>query len=264
MILIAGPCVIESKEICDYICGKTLEIISNVEKKNNTKIDFYFKGSIRKANRTRLDSFTGIGFQPALDVLAFIKDKYKVPVVTDVHEVHEIEPISRVCNVVQIPAFLCRQTDLLIEAGKKASKINIKKGQFMSPESMEFAFQKVVESGAKKENIMLTERGTTFGYGDLVVDMRSFPVMKKYCSNVIIDCTHSNQKPNQSEGVTGGDPDRISTIAFSAIAAGADGMFIETHHKPKESKSDSSTILNLDYLESILDKAVKLQQLINK
>ncbi|MBL0314596.1 MAG: 3-deoxy-8-phosphooctulonate synthase [Flavobacteriales bacterium] len=226
---------------------------------NKLQIPFVFKSSYRKANRSRSDSFTGIGDENALEILAKVKQRFDVPVVTDIHTSGEAALAAQYVDVLQIPAFLCRQTDLLQAAGETGKFVNIKKGQFLSPESMEHAVRKVKETG--NNNVWLTERGTTFGYQDLVVDFRGIPVMRQFAP-AIMDCTHSLQQPNQSSGVTGGRPDMIETIAKAAIAVGADGLFIETHPNPAVAKSDGANMLRLDLLEGMLERLVKIREAI--
>ena len=252
--LLAGPCVIEGKEITEEIAGKLVEIT------NKLKIPFIFKASYRKANRSRLDSFTGIGDVEGLEILKGIKEKYNIPVVTDIHSAKEAELAANYVDVLQIPAFLCRQTDILVAAAKTGKVVNIKKGQFLAPESMQFATQKVVESG--NNNIWLTDRGTMLGYGDLVVDYRGIPEMQKTGFPVIMDITHSLQQPNTTSGVTGGRPDLIETIAKAAIAVGADGLFLETHPKPEIAKSDGANMLKLDFVEELLVKLLKIRNVV--
>ncbi|HKJ42064.1 MAG TPA: 3-deoxy-8-phosphooctulonate synthase [Sunxiuqinia sp.] len=251
-LLLAGPCVIEGEEMAFDIACKISTICDKLE------IPFVFKGSYRKANRSRIDSFTGIGDEKALGILKAVGEKYNLPTVTDIHSAAEAAMTSQYVDVLQIPAFLCRQTDLLIAAAKTGKVINIKKGQFLSAESMQFAVNKVRDSGNDK--VMLTERGTTFGYQDLVVDYRGIPVMKQNNCPVILDITHSLQQPNQTSGVTGGKPELIETIARAGIAVGADGIFIETHPNPAIAKSDGANMLQLDLLEGLLTKLVKLKR----
>lgn len=255
-ILLAGPCVIEGEEMAFEIAEKILSITSKLE------IPFVFKGSYRKANRSRIDSFQGIGDEKALSILKAVGEKYQIPTVTDIHSAAEAALAAKYVDVLQIPAFLCRQTDLLIAAAETGKVINIKKGQFLSAEAMQFAVNKVKDSG--NMNVMLTERGTTFGYQDLVVDYRGIPVMKASGCPVIMDITHSLQQPNQSSGVTGGKPELIETIARAAIAVGADGIFIETHPNPAVAKSDGANMLQLDLLENLLTKLVRLKQCVDK
>lgn len=222
------------------------------------KIPYVFKGSYRKANRSRLDSFTGIGDEKALKVLVKVRDTFGVPVVTDIHAAEEAEMAAGYVDVLQIPAFLCRQTDLLVAAAKTGKIVNIKKGQFLSPEAMKFAADKVVEAG--NDQVMLTERGVTFGYQDLIVDYRGIPVMQSFGHPVILDVTHSLQRPNQTSGVTGGMPQMIETIAKAGVAVGVDGLFMETHEDPSVAKSDGANMLKLDLLEGLLEKLVRIRQ----
>lgn len=254
-ILLAGPCVIEGKEMAFEIA----EELCRISDKYN--IPFIFKGSYRKANRSRLDSFTGIGDEKALEILKAIGEKYNIPIVTDIHTETEANLAAKYVDVLQIPAFLCRQTELLVAAAKTGKVINIKKGQFLSAESMQFAAQKVVDAGNTK--IMLTERGNSFGYQDLVVDFRGIPTMKAIGFPVILDITHSLQQPNQTSGVTGGQPQLIETIARAGIAVGVDGIFMETHPNPGQAKSDGANMLALDKAEKLLKNLVAIKQLIN-
>ena len=250
--LMAGPCVIENEDMALNIAEKIKSITDKLD------MPFVFKGSYRKANRSRVDSFTGIGDEKALKILRKVATTFNIPVVTDIHESHEAGMVAEYADVLQIPAFLCRQTELLVAAAKTGKIVNIKKGQFLSAESMQFAAQKVVDSGNK--NVMLTERGTTFGYGDLIVDYRGIPAMRKFGFPVVMDVTHSLQQPNQSSGVTGGQPELIETISKAAIAVGADGLFIETHPNPSIAKSDGANMLPLDQLEQLLTKLVALHK----
>ena len=250
--LIAGPCVIEGEAMADEIAAEMVEIT------NRLKIPYLFKGSYKKANRSRLDSFTGIGDEKALNILKSIGEKYNIPTVTDIHTAEEAILAAQYVDVLQIPAFLCRQTDLLVAAAKTGKVVNIKKGQFVSPQSMQFAAQKVLESG--NANVMLTERGTSFGYQDLIVDFRSIPEMKKFGYPVVLDVTHSLQQPNQSSGVTAGQPELIETIALAGVATGADGLFMETHQNPSVAKSDGTNMLKLSLMEALLEKLVKIRQ----
>lgn len=252
--LMAGPCVIESEEIAMEIAEKILNICTRLE------IPFIFKGSYRKANRSRLDSFTGIGDMEALEILKKVGERFNIPTITDIHTAEEALIAAQYVDVLQIPAFLCRQTELLVAAAKTGKVVNIKKGQFLSPESMEHAVNKVKESG--NNTVMLTDRGTMFGYQDIVVDYRGIPIMKKFGIPVILDITHSLQTPNQSSGVTGGKPEMIETIAKAGIAVGVDGIFLETHPNPKNSKSDGANMLELDQLEELLVKLIKIQEAI--
>jgi len=252
--LIAGPCVIEDDDMAEPI-ARIIRYITNKH-----QIPFIFKASYRKANRSRLDSFTGIGDQRALQNLKKISRELNVPVITDIHEPEEAEMAAEYVDILQIPAFLCRQTSLLVAAAKTNKIINIKKGQFLSPESMAHAIRKVQESGNDK--IWLTERGTTFGYQDLIVDIRGIPRMQALDVPVVLDVTHSLQQPNQSAGVTGGQPEMIETLAKSGIAAGADGIFLETHPDPANAKSDGANMLKLDKLDDLLSKLVKVRQAI--
>ena len=224
------------------------------------KIPYIFKGSYRKANRSRRDSFTGIGDEKALNILKKIGEQFDIPVVTDIHTEPEAALAAQYVDVLQIPAFLCRQTTLLAAAAQTGKVVNIKKGQFLSPEAMQFAADKVREEG--NPNVILTERGVTFGYQDLVVDFRGIPVMRSFGTPVVLDCTHSLQQPNQSGGVTGGRPALIETIARAGIATGADGLFIETHPKPAEAKSDGANMLPLGDLERILTRLVRIREAI--
>ncbi|PCJ28771.1 MAG: 3-deoxy-8-phosphooctulonate synthase [Flavobacteriales bacterium] len=251
--LIAGPCVVESEENVFEIACTVKEITDRL------KIPFIFKASYRKANRSRLDSFTGIGDEKALAIIKSVKDKLQLPTLTDVHTAEECEIAAQSVDVLQIPAFLCRQTDLLVAAAKTGKVVNIKKGQFLSADAMQFAVNKVKESG--NNNVWLTERGTTFGYQDMVVDYRGIPQMREYAPT-ILDITHSLQQPNQSSGVTGGKPELIETIAKAGIAVGVDGIFIETHPDPSNAKSDGANMLRLDLLEDLLTKLIKIRQAI--
>ncbi|OAV65467.1 2-dehydro-3-deoxyphosphooctonate aldolase [Bacteroidales bacterium Barb6XT] len=252
--LIAGPCVIEGEEMALHIAEK---IVSMTEK---LAIPYMFKGSYRKANRSRADSFTGIGDEKALKILRKTGETFGIPVVTDIHEPVEAAMAAEYADVLQIPAFLCRQTDLLLAAARTGKIVNIKKGQFVSPASMRFAAQKVADAG--NNHIMLTERGTTFGYTDLVVDFRGIPQMQEFGYPVVMDATHSLQQPNQTTGVSGGLPTLIETIAKAAVAAGADGLFIETHPEPAAAKSDGANMLQLDLLEELLAKLVRIREAI--
>lgn len=252
--LLAGPCVIEGEDMALRIAEKITEITTRLQ------IPYVFKGSYRKANRSRLDSFTGIGDEKALKILRKVGETFDVPTVTDIHETHEAAMAAEYVDVLQIPAFLCRQTDLLIAAARTGKVVNIKKGQFLSPGAMQFAAQKVVDAGNRQ--VMLTERGTTFGYTDLVVDYRGIPLMQAFGFPVVMDVTHSLQQPNQTSGVTGGMPALIETIAKAAIAVGADGLFIETHPEPAVAKSDGANMLQLDLLEGLLTRLVRIRKAI--
>ena len=253
--LIAGPCVIESEKLCMNIAEKLCEITRKAD------IPYYFKASYRKANRSRSDSFTGIGDREGLAVLRKVRETFGVKVLTDIHNPDEARLAADYgTDALQIPAFLCRQTDLLAEAGKTGCTVNIKKGQFAAPESMRFAVEKVYETGNR--NVMLTDRGTMLGYYDLVVDFRSIPVMQQTGCPVVMDVTHSLQQPNQRAGVTGGKPEMIETIARAAVAAGADGIFLETHPNPAEAKSDGANMLSLDLLEGLLTRLSAIRKVI--
>lgn len=250
--LIAGPCVVESHDLVIQT-ATTIKAICN-----QLGIPFIFKASFRKANRSRMDSYTGMGDVKALEILAEVKKKLSVPVLTDIHESDEAALAAEYVDVLQIPAFLCRQTELLQAAAATGKCVNIKKGQFLSPDAARFIVQKMFQAG--NENIMLTERGTTFGYQDLVVDFRSIPIMQKNKVPVVLDVTHSLQQPNSSAGVTGGLPEMIDVIASAGIAAGADGLFIETHPDPSKALSDGANMLKLDKLESLLRKLVHIRK----
>lgn len=249
--LLAGPCVIEGEEMAMRIAEKVSAMTRKLE------IPYVFKGSYRKANRSRIDSFMGIGDEKALKILRKVSTEFGIPTVTDIHTAEEAEMAAAYVDVLQIPAFLCRQTDLLVAAARTGKIINIKKGQFLAPLAMQFAAAKVTEAG--NPNVMLTERGTTFGYQDLVVDFRGIPEMQTLGFPVIVDATHSLQQPNQTSGVTGGMPRLIETIARAGIAVGADGLFIETHENPSVAKSDGANMLQLDLLESMLTRLVKIR-----
>ncbi|WP_442592152.1 3-deoxy-8-phosphooctulonate synthase [Pedobacter sp. AW31-3R] len=250
--LMAGPCAIEGEEIALRIAEKLVAITDKLE------IPFIFKGSYRKANRSKGDSFTGIGDEKALKILEKVGKTFGVPTVTDIHESTEAAMAAAYVDVLQIPAFLCRQTDLLIAAAQTGKVVNIKKGQFLSAGSMKFAVEKVNEAGNAK--VILTDRGNTFGYQDLIVDYRGLPEMQGFGVPVVMDVTHSLQQPNQSSGVTGGKPQLIETIAKAAIAVGADGLFIETHPDPANAKSDGANMLHLDLIEDLLVKLIRVRQ----
>lgn len=252
--LMAGPCAIEGEEIALRIA----ERIVNITDKYN--IPYIFKGSYRKANRSRVDSFTGIGDEKALKVLEKVGRTFGVPTVTDIHESQEAAMAAAYVDVLQIPAFLCRQTELLVAAAETGKVVNIKKGQFLSAESMRFAVDKVKDAGNNK--VFLTDRGNTFGYQDLIVDFRGLPVMKSFGVPTVMDCTHSLQQPNQTTGVTGGKPALIETIAKAAIAVSADGLFIETHPDPANAKSDGANMLHLDLLDDLLARLVRVREAI--
>lgn len=253
--LLAGPCVIEGEEMAMDIAEKVVAITSRLG------IPYVFKGSYRKANRSRIDSFTGIGDEKALKILRKVGDTFHIPVVTDIHSADEAEMAAQYVDVLQIPAFLCRQTDLLVAAARTGRMVNIKKGQFLSPEAMQFAVQKVRDAG--NADVAITERGTTFGYQDLLVDFRGIPTMRDFAP-VIVDITHSLQQPNQSAGVTGGRPDLIETVARAAIATGADGLFIETHQNPAVAKSDGANMLRLDLIERLIERLTILRKAVNE
>jgi 2-dehydro-3-deoxyphosphooctonate aldolase (KDO 8-P synthase) len=253
--LLAGPCAIEGEEMALAIAEKVLESTSKLN------IPYVFKGSYRKANRSRLDSFTGIGDEKALKILRKVGETFHIPVVTDIHTPDEADVAAQYVDILQIPAFLCRQTDLLVAAARTGKMVNIKKGQFLSAEAMRYAVTKVKESG--NNQVTITERGTTFGYQDLVVDYRGIPVMRQYAP-VIMDITHSLQQPNQATGVTGGRPELIETVARAAIATGADGIFIETHPNPAVAKSDGANMLQLDLLDGLLSRLTTLKMAINE
>lgn len=254
--LIAGPCVVENEEV-------TFQIAESLKKTcNELKIPFVFKASYRKANRSNIGSFTGIGDQKALEILNKVKQQLQLPVITDIHLPEEAAMAAQHVDILQIPAFLCRQTDLLLAAAKTMLPINIKKGQFLSPESMKFAAEKVKSTG--NNQILLTERGTSFGYGDLVVDYRSIPIMQKLGYPVILDCTHSLQQPNQNSGITGGVPQFIPTIAKAGIAVGVNGIFIETHPYPSKALSDGANMLPLKDVYPLLSTLKKIQHSLNE
>ena len=252
--LLAGPCAIEGEKMAFEIAERIKFITDTL------KIPFIFKGSYRKANRSRLDSFTGIGDKQALEILKKVGKHFNIPTVTDIHSAEDAAMAAEYVDVLQIPAFLCRQTDLLVAAAKTGKAVNIKKGQFLSAESMKFAAQKVIDSG--NPHIAVTDRGTMFGYQDLIVDMRSIPTLQSFNLPVILDITHSLQQPNQISGVTGGKPQLIETIAKAGIAAGANGIFLETHPYPSKAKSDGANMLPLDQLEDLLNKLIRIRKAI--
>lgn len=255
--LLAGPCVIEGEEMAIDIASHLKDVCSRLD------IPYVFKGSYRKANRSRHDSFTGIGDGRALEILAKVRKELDIPVVTDIHEAHEAAVAARYVDILQIPAFLCRQTDLLTAAAETGKMVNIKKGQFLAPESMKYAVEKVRNAGGRE--VAVTDRGTMFGYGDLIVDFRGIPVMREECKcPVIMDITHSLQQPNTSSGVTGGRPEMISTLAMASIACGADGIFLETHRDPASSKSDGANMIALDKVEGLLSRLSMLRATVNE
>lgn len=253
--LLAGPCVIEGETMAMEIAERVASLTSALG------IPYVFKGSYRKANRSRIDSFTGIGDQKALEILRKVRDTFHIPVVTDIHSSQEAAMAAEYVDILQIPAFLCRQTDLLVAAAETGKMVNIKKGQFLSPEAMRHAVNKVREAG--NMNVAITERGTTFGYQDLIVDYRGIPEMQKNGCPVILDVTHSLQQPNQTAGVTGGRPDMIETVARAGIAAGVDGIFIETHQNPAVAKSDGANMLRLDLMGSLLSHLSLIRAAVN-
>lgn len=252
--LLAGPCAIEGEDMAMRIAERVVEITNKLE------IPYVFKGSFKKANRSRIDSFTGIGDETALKILKKVSETFEVPTVTDIHEVTDAAMAAEYVDILQIPAFLVRQTDLVVAAAKTGKTVNLKKGQFMSPESMQHAANKVYDSG--NEQAMITDRGTMFGYQDMIVDFRGIPTMKQYAP-VVLDVTHSLQQPNQSSGVTGGRPDMIETIARAGVATGVDGLFMETHFDPANAKSDGANMLHLDHLEQLLSNLVAIRKTVN-
>ena len=253
--LLAGPCVIEGEDMAMDIAEKVSDIARHLD------IPYVFKGSFKKANRSRIDSFTGIGDIKALEILAKVRSTFNIPVVTDIHCVEDAAMAAEYVDILQIPAFLCRQTDLLVAAARTGKMVNIKKGQFLSPGAMQFAVQKVRDAG--NDMVAVTERGTTFGYYDLVVDYRGIPQMKQFGCPVILDATHSLQQPNQEKCVTGGMPELIETIARAGIAAGVDGLFMETHQNPSVAKSDGANMLPLEKMEGLLRRLTALRQAVN-
>ena len=250
--LIAGPCAIEDKDLSLKIARNIANICDKL------KIPFIFKGSFKKANRSRLDSYTGMGDESALNIIQSIGEELKIPTITDIHSVEDVQKAKKYVDILQIPAFLCRQTDLIIAAAKTNKFINIKKGQFLSANQMQHIIEKI--KSTNNNNIMLTERGSMFGYSDLIVDFRSIPIMKKLNYPVILDVTHSLQQPNQEGGITGGNPEMIETIAKAGVACGIDGLFIETHPNPFQAKSDGANMLKLDNLEDLLVKLLKIRK----
>ncbi len=250
--LMAGPCVIENEEMALSIAEKITDITQRLG------IPYIFKGSYRKANRSRIDSFAGIGDEKALKILQKVGSTFGIPTVTDIHETHEAQMAAQYVDVLQIPAFLCRQTELLVAAARTGKMVNIKKGQFLSPQAIQFAAQKVVDAG--NSNVMLTERGVSFGYSDLVVDFRAIPQMQEFGFPVVLDATHCLQKPNQSTGITGGQPQLIETMCKAGIATGVDGLFIETHPQPEKALSDGANMLPLHRLEDLLTKLIRIKQ----
>ncbi len=255
-LLMAGPCVIEGEDMAMRIAEHLVEVTHRLS------IPFVFKGSYRKANRSRIDSFTGIGDEKALNILRRVRETFDVPVVTDIHTPDEAAMAAECVDVLQIPAFLCRQTDLLVAAAATGKTVNIKKGQFVAPDAMQFAARKVVDAGNNR--VMLTERGTTFGYQDLVVDFRGIPTMQQTGFPVILDVTHSLQQPNQSSGVTGGMPHMIETMARAGVAVGVDGLFMETHPDPSQAKSDGANMLRIDLIDGLLQRLVMLRRAVRE
>ncbi len=251
--LMAGPCAIEGREMAMRIADQITTLTDRLQ------IPYIFKGSFKKANRTKADSFTGIGDEKALTILREVGETFGIPTVTDIHEAGDAALAAGYVDVLQIPAFLCRQTDLLAAAAQTGKAVNVKKGQFLSGGSMQFAVEKI-KTVAPEATVFLTDRGNMFGYGDLVVDYRNIPEMQEFGVPVVMDCTHSLQQPNQSSGVTGGKPKLIETIAKAAVAVGADGLFIETHFNPAEAKSDAANMLPLEQLEGLLEKLVRIRE----
>ena len=252
--LLAGPCAIEGEDMALRIAEKVVAITDKLE------IPYVFKGSFKKANRSRIDSFTGIGDEKALKILRKVSETFEVPTVTDIHEISDAAMAAEYVDILQIPAFLVRQTDLVVAAANTGKTVNLKKGQFMSPESMKHAVQKVLDCG--NEQAVITDRGTMFGYQDMIVDFRGIPTMKQYAP-VVLDVTHSLQQPNQSSGVTGGRPDMIETIARAGVVTGVDGLFMETHFDPANAKSDGANMLHLDHLEKLLTNLVAIRKTVN-
>ncbi|MBK7871845.1 MAG: 3-deoxy-8-phosphooctulonate synthase [Saprospiraceae bacterium] len=254
--LIAGPCVVESEALCMEVAEKVSAICERLH------IPYIFKASYRKANRSRLDSFTGIGDETGLSILKKVGEQFDLPTTTDIHTDEEATLAAEYVDILQIPAFLCRQTSLLVAAADTGKVVNVKKGQFLSAEAMKYAMDKIIQSGNDK--VILTERGTTFGYQDLVVDFRGIPTMQSLGATVVLDCTHSLQQPNQASGVTGGRPALIETIAKAGVAVGVDGLFIETHPRPAEAKSDGENMLPLEKLEGVLERLLLIREALNK
>jgi|TARA_B110000037_G_scaffold60364_1_gene73982 2-dehydro-3-deoxyphosphooctonate aldolase (KDO 8-P synthase) len=252
--LLAGPCAIEGEDMAMRIAEKVITITDKLE------IPYVFKGSFKKANRSRIDSFTGIGDEKALKILRKVSETFNIPTVTDIHEISDAAKVAEYVDILQIPAFLVRQTDLIVAAVNTGKVVNLKKGQFMSPAAMQHAVQKVKDSGSDK--VWITDRGTMFGYQDMIVDFRGIPEMKTYAP-VVLDVTHSLQQPNQNSGVTGGRPDMIETIARAGIVNNVDGLFIETHFDPVNAKSDGANMLNLKHLEKLLTNLVAIRKTIN-
>jgi len=253
--LLAGPCAIENEDMAMRIAEKILDVTDKL------KIPFIFKGSYRKATRSRIDSFSGIGDQKALKIIRKVSETFEVPTVTDIHAANEAAMAAEYVDILQIPAFLCRQTDLLIAAAETGKVVNVKKGQFLAPEAMQFAINKVRDAGNPK--VMITDRGSMFGYQDLIIDYRGIPTMQAFDAPVILDITHSLQQPNQASGVTGGKPELIETVARAGVAVGVDGFFIETHHDPATAKSDGANMLRLDLLEGMLTRLSSIRTTIN-
>ena len=253
--VLAGPCAIEGEEMAMRIAEKLITVTDRLQ------IPYVFKGSFKKANRSRIDSFTGIGDEKALKILRKVSETFNVPTITDIHTEQDAELAAQYVDILQIPAFLVRQTDLVVAAANTGKTVNLKKGQFMSPESMKHAVQKVLD--CHNENVMVTDRGTMFGYQDMIVDYRGIPTMQQFATTVL-DVTHSLQQPNQMIGVTGGRPDMIETVAKAGIAVGVDGIFIETHFDPANAKSDGANMLHLDYFEGLMEKLVAIRKTINQ
>lgn len=253
--VLAGPCAIEGEEMALRIAETLVDITDRLQ------IPYVFKGSFKKANRSRIDSFTGIGDEKALKILRKVSETFNVPTITDIHTNEDADMAAQYVDVLQIPAFLVRQTDLVVAAANTGKTVNLKKGQFMSPESMKHAVQKVLD--CNNQNVMITDRGTMFGYQDMIVDFRGIPTMRQYATTVL-DITHSLQQPNQNSGVTGGRPDMIETIAKAGIAVGADGIFIETHFDPATAKSDGANMLDIKYFETLMTRLVAIRKTINQ